>query len=121
MQNLPGKTDLYFTNEDILEMYVSCLVCASVVFTLTSYLPVSLKITFGIRYIIFRLRELEMDSDGNQLIDFEEFQRVTVPAVKNYFNKMRKTVPRLRSRNSDQAWMFHDEARYPLLADFHGR
>ena len=62
-----------------------------------------------------------MDSDGNELIDFEEFKRTTVPAMKAYFKKLKKNVPRMRSRNSDQAWMFHDDARYPLLADFHGR
>ncbi|EDO48198.1 predicted protein, partial [Nematostella vectensis] len=35
-------------------------------------------------------------------------------------DKLRK-VPHLRSRHSEQAWMFHDNPKYPLLADLHGR
>jgi hypothetical protein len=54
------------------------------------------------------------------LIDFKEFQKVTVPAIAEYFDEIRK-IPSMRSRNSEQAWMFHDNPKYPLLADFHGR
>ena len=54
-------------------------------------------------------------------IDFEEFSKVTVPVIKEYFDKVRRTKPRLRSRNSRQVWMFHNDPKYPLLSDFHGR
>ncbi|KXJ05278.1 Transmembrane prolyl 4-hydroxylase, partial [Exaiptasia diaphana] len=55
-----------------------------------------------------------------RVISVEEFKKVTVPAITGYFDKLRE-VPHLRSRNSEQAWMFHDNPKYPLLADFHGR
>ena len=54
-------------------------------------------------------------------IDFKEFSKVTVPVMKDYFDKVRRTKPRLRSRNSRQVWMFHNDPKYPLLSDFHGR
>lgn len=54
-------------------------------------------------------------------IDFEEFSKVTVPVMKDYFDKVRRTKPRLRSRNSRQVWMFHNDPKYPILSDFHGR
>lgn len=65
--------------------------------------------------------ELDMDKDKNGKIDFEEFSKVTVPVMKDYFDKVRRTKPRLRSRNSRQVWMFHNDPKYPLLSDFHGR
>jgi len=65
--------------------------------------------------------ELDMDNDTNGKIDFEEFSKVTVPVIKEYFDKVRRTKPRLRSRNSRQVWMFHNDPKYPILSDFHGR
>ncbi|KAJ7383004.1 hypothetical protein OS493_031174 [Desmophyllum pertusum] len=66
-------------------------------------------------------KELDMDKDSNGKIDFEEFSKVTVPVMKDYFDKVRRLEPRLRSRNSRQVWMFHNDPKYPLLSDFHGR
>jgi len=62
-----------------------------------------------------------MDKDVDGKISFEEFSKVTVPAMKEYFDKVRRTKPRLRSRNSRQVWMFHNDPKYPILSDFHGR
>lgn len=87
IMHVRGKEDLYFTEEDLLEMF----------------------------------KELRMDKDDNGKIDFEEFSKVTVPVIKDYFDKVRRTKPRLRSRNSRQVWMFHNDPKYPILSDFHGR
>jgi len=87
IMHVRGKEDLYFTEEDLLEMF----------------------------------KDLNMDKDDNGKIDFEEFSKVTVPVMKDYFDKVRRTKPRLRSRNSRQVWMFHNDPKYPILSDFHGR
>lgn len=87
MMHVRGKEDLYFTEEDLLEMF----------------------------------KELDMDKDNDGKINFEEFTEVTVPVMKDYFDKVRRTKPRLRSRNSRQVWMFHNDPKYPILSDFHGR
>jgi len=87
IMHVRGKEDLYFTEDDLLEMF----------------------------------KDLNMDKDDNGKIDFEEFSKVTVPVMKDYFDKVRRTKPRLRSRNSRQVWMFHNDPKYPILSDFHGR
>lgn len=87
MMHVRGKEDLYFTEEDLLDMF----------------------------------NELDMDKNNDGKIDLEEFTKVTVPAMKEYFDKVRRTKPRLRSRNSRQVWMFHNDPKYPILSDFHGR
>lgn len=87
IMHVRGKEDLYFTEEDLLEMF----------------------------------KELDMDKDVDGKISFEEFTKVTVTAMKEYFDKVRRTKPRLRSRNSRQVWMFHNDPKYPILSDFHGR
>ncbi|CAH3172383.1 unnamed protein product, partial [Porites evermanni] len=81
IMHVRGKEDLYFTEEDLLDMF----------------------------------KELDMDKDDNGKIDFEEFSKVTVPVIKEYFDKVRRTKPRLRSRNSRQVWMFHNDPKLSRL------
>lgn len=58
-------------------------------------------------------------------MSFEEFQAVTVQGLKKYFDGLRKTKSRLRSRNSQQTWLWHDEDELlqyeDLLEDYHDR
>lgn len=58
-------------------------------------------------------------------MDFEEFQAVTIEGLKKYFDGLRKTKSRLRSRNSQQTWLWHDEDELlqyeDLFEDYHDR
>ncbi|KAK3737072.1 hypothetical protein QZH41_013882 [Actinostola sp. cb2023] len=71
------------------------------------------------------IEELAMDKNKDDKISFEEFQEVTADAIKTYFDSLRKTTSRLRSRHSQQTWLWHDEddlLQYEdLLEDYHDR
>ncbi|XP_020891848.1 transmembrane prolyl 4-hydroxylase [Exaiptasia diaphana] len=69
--------------------------------------------------------KLGIDKDEDGKMNFEEFQEVTAEGFKNYFDRLRREVKSLQSRNSKQTWMWHDEDELlmyeDLLEDYHDR
>ena len=67
------------------------------------------------------INKLGIDKNNDGVIDYQEFQVTSGEKIKRYFAELAKTNPRLRSRNSKQAWLFHYGAHDKLLEGFHER
>ena len=67
------------------------------------------------------LEALRADKNGDNRMDFIEFQSVTAEKIRSYFDYFVTHYPRLRSRYSQQAWIWHYGAYDNLLEGFHER
>lgn len=71
--------------------------------------------------IMKMLDHLKMDKDHDNRINFSEFLTTTAEKIKEYFVHLYKTRPYLRSRYSEQAWLWHYGVYDDLLEGFHER
>jgi len=67
------------------------------------------------------LENLNIDKNGDNKMDFLEFQSVTAERIGQFFRELSQNHPRLRSRLSKQAWIWHYGAYDQLLEGFHER
>ena len=73
-------------------------------------------------YEIMRMmNNLDMDRNDDKKIDFQEFQAITAERIRAYFIALYKNEPYLRSRNSQQAWLWHYGVHSDLIEGFHER
>ncbi|XP_031556319.1 transmembrane prolyl 4-hydroxylase-like [Actinia tenebrosa] len=89
------------------------------------YLPGKSDLYLTTEDVTKMFADLAIDKDNNGKMDFEELQAVTVEGMKKYFDGLRNTKSRLRSRNTQQTWLWHDEDELlqyeDLLEDYHDR
>lgn len=67
------------------------------------------------------LDTLNIDKNDDNKMDFLEFQSITAERIKEYFYELSMKYPKLRSRLSEQAWLWHYGAYDQLLEGFHER
>lgn len=67
------------------------------------------------------LDSLNIDKNDDNKMDFLEFQSITAERIKEYFYDLSTRYPKLRSRLSEQAWLWHYGAYDQLLEGFHER
>ena len=67
------------------------------------------------------LELLNIDKNDDNKMDYAEFQSVTAERIREYFVKLSERFPKLRSRYSEQAWLWHYGAFDQLLEGFHER
>ena len=67
------------------------------------------------------LQNLRIDKNQDNRMDFGEFKAITAERIRSYFNYFIDNYPRLRSRYSKQAWIWHYGAYDNLLEGFHER
>ncbi|EDO48121.1 predicted protein [Nematostella vectensis] len=57
------------------------------------------------------LRDLNIDKNGNGVMDLNEFLLVTTDGIMRYLHEMAKGLPRVKSRHSRQTWVDHRAIR----------
>ena len=67
------------------------------------------------------LETLNIDKNDDNKMDYEEFTSVTAERIKEYFYELSTRYPKLRSRFSKQAWLWHYGVNDELLEGFHER
>eukprot|EP00794_Sanderia_malayensis_P007655 gene7655-8495_t len=71
--------------------------------------------------MVTMFNKLNLDKDKSGTLSLNEFMDIDLSEVKSYLYKFAKENPAIRSRNSNQTWLWHYGAYNELLESFHER